>query len=243
MRRNGCRARAFVQNRGQSLFQIPPVSGEKGSDPRSALTASKHRRNRCRRVQQLAAELAARDLAQRDDGGLVLVRLDQRRGAERDLARAVGRGEGELEAVGKVLHAVVYGDACHGNPSGYLNSSSREARRTACCARDTRVACTTEIRSDNAASKRSLTIIYSNSRTCEISSRALAMRLAIASGASFPLDSKRLRSSASDGGRMKTPTMLGNMLRSCAAPCRSISSRTSWSPAGWLSIQRLLVPW
>src|SRR5258708_26996186 len=103
---------------------------------------SEPRRRGRRRIEQLAAELAARDLAQRDHGGLVLVRLDQRRRAERDLARAVGRSERELEAVGKVLHAVVDGDAGHGNLSGYLNSPSREARRTACCARDTRVACT-----------------------------------------------------------------------------------------------------
>src|SRR5258708_17738430 len=191
---------------------------------------SEHRRRGRRRIEQLAAELAARDLAKRDHGGLVLVGLDQRRRAERDLARAVGRRERELEAVGKLLHAVVNGDAGRGSFSSYLNSSSSEARRTACCARDTRAARTIEFRSVNAASKRSLTIIYSNSRTCEISSRVLAVRLAIVSGESFPRDSKRLRSSAREGGRMKIPTMCGKSLRTCAAPCQSISRRTSWSP-------------
>src|SRR5690349_12318301 len=80
-------------------------------------------RSRRRRVQQLLAHLAGGDLAQRDHGRLVLVRLHLRRGAQRDLARAVGRGERELEAVGKELDAVVHGDACHRKISGYLNSS------------------------------------------------------------------------------------------------------------------------
>src|ERR1700674_1555469 len=197
---------------------------------RRGFPALQDRRGRGRRIQQLAAHLARGDLAQRDDRRLVLVGLHERSGTQRDLARAVGCRERELEAVGEELDAVVDRDTRHEYLSGYLNSSSSEARRTACCARDTRAARTTAFRSESATSKRSLTIIYSNSRTCEISSRALAMRLAIASEESLPRASRRLRSSASEGGRMKIPTMWAKSARSCCAPCRSISSTTSWSP-------------
>src|SRR6185437_8196324 len=114
---------------------------------------SEHRRRRRGRVQQLLADLACRDLAQRDHGGRGLVRLHERRGAERDLARAVGGGERELEAVGKELGAVVDGDAGHGAVSGYLNSASSDARRTDCRSRATREARTTDCKSDTAASK------------------------------------------------------------------------------------------
>ena len=71
-------------------------------------------------LQHLDADLAGGDLAQRDDGGLVAVGLDQRRRAGADLARAIGRGERELEAVGDALQAVVDGDAGHADLRFFL---------------------------------------------------------------------------------------------------------------------------
>jgi hypothetical protein len=82
--------------------------------PRFCLPGLEDRRGRSRRVQQLAPDLAAGDFAQRDHGGLVLVGLDHGRRAEGDLACAVGRREGELEAVRQELDAVVDSDAGHG---------------------------------------------------------------------------------------------------------------------------------
>ena len=62
-------------------------------------------------LQHFGADLAGRDLAQRDHGRLVAVRLDQRRGAGAELSRAIRRGESELEAVADALEAVVNGDS------------------------------------------------------------------------------------------------------------------------------------
>src|SRR5438067_6943668 len=70
-------------------------------------------------LQDLGAHLASRDLAQRDDGHLVAVGLDERRGAGAELARTVGRGQCELEAVGDSLQAVIDGDASHRISSGF----------------------------------------------------------------------------------------------------------------------------
>src|SRR3990172_12064655 len=64
--------------------------------------------------QDFDADLADRDLAQRDHGELVAVRLAPRRCALTELARAVGRGERQLEAVRDSLEAIVNGNACHG---------------------------------------------------------------------------------------------------------------------------------
>src|SRR5512141_1723080 len=64
--------------------------------------------------QELDAHLAGGDLAQGDDRGLVPIGLDQRRGAGRDLAGAIGGGERELETVGDLVEAVVARDSGHG---------------------------------------------------------------------------------------------------------------------------------
>src|SRR5256885_7593172 len=64
-------------------------------------------------LQDLVADLAGRDLAQRDDGRLVAVGLDERRGAGAKLARAIGRSERQLEAVRHSLQAIVDGDTSH----------------------------------------------------------------------------------------------------------------------------------
>src|SRR5690606_26132979 len=69
-------------------------------------------------IEHLETDLPFRDLAQRDHRGLLAamtIGVDQRRGADRDLARAIGRGKRELEAVGNFLQAVFDGDACHGS--------------------------------------------------------------------------------------------------------------------------------
>src|SRR5438105_10912633 len=65
-------------------------------------------------LQHFGADLAGGDLAQRDHRRLVAVRLDERRGAGAELARAIGGGQRELEAVGDSLQAIVDGDASHG---------------------------------------------------------------------------------------------------------------------------------
>src|SRR5256885_4762148 len=71
-------------------------------------------------LQDLVADLAGRDLAQRDDGRLVAVGLDERRGAGAKLARAIGRSERQLEAVRHSLQAIVDGDTSHtGALSGF----------------------------------------------------------------------------------------------------------------------------
>ena len=72
--------------------------------------------------------------------------------------------------------------------------------------------------------------------------RAFASRLSIASGASVARDCRRRRSSASEGGRMKIPTICGSIARTCRAPCQSISSSTSLSPRSIPSIHLRLVP-
>src|SRR5687767_3729244 len=109
---HGGRGRAWTGVRFQFALLSESQDCELESDP--IYLSLQHRRRRRRRVQQLVADLARGDLAQRDHGGLVLVRLDQRRGPERDLARAVGGREGELEAIGEGLDAVVDSDAGHG---------------------------------------------------------------------------------------------------------------------------------
>ena len=106
--------------------------------------------------------------------------------AVRELARAVGRGERELEAVGDELEAIVNGDAGHGAFSSYLNSSMSFWRRTACWAR----AQPGRAHDGLQVRQRRLEVFFVNYifelRTCEISSRALARRCAITSGASWP---------------------------------------------------------
>src|SRR4051812_14499498 len=64
-------------------------------------------------LQHLGADFSRCDLAQGDDRGLVAVGLDHGRGAGAELARAVGRGEGEVEAVADALQAIVDGDSGH----------------------------------------------------------------------------------------------------------------------------------
>src|SRR3954471_4912664 len=73
---------------------------------------------RCRRrgifLQDLGADFSRRDLAQRDDRGLVAVGLDHGRGAGAELAGAIVCCEGKLKAVADALQAIVDGDAGHG---------------------------------------------------------------------------------------------------------------------------------
>jgi hypothetical protein len=66
------------------------------------------------RVEDFEADLAGGDFAQGDHGRLVAARFDQRRAAQRELAGAVGRGQGQLEAVGNELDAIINGDTGHG---------------------------------------------------------------------------------------------------------------------------------
>src|SRR6185436_478918 len=70
-------------------------------------------RSRLSLVQYLCPVLAGGELAQRDDGGLVAVRLQHRLSAVGDLARAVGRRERHVEAVRNDSQAIVDGNACH----------------------------------------------------------------------------------------------------------------------------------
>ena len=86
------------------------------------------------------------------------------RGAGAELARAVGRGQRELEAVGNSLQAVVDGDAGHG-----VSGISAVGRARAMMLAPARAL---------AVSKSLLIIAYSNSPAWAISSRALAMRRA-----------------------------------------------------------------
>src|SRR5436190_1980893 len=64
-------------------------------------------------LEDFGADLAGGDLAQGDHGRLVAIRLDQRARAGAELARAVSRGQRELEAVGNSLQAIVDGDSGH----------------------------------------------------------------------------------------------------------------------------------
>jgi hypothetical protein len=73
---------------------------EQGHGPLPGVRYSQDRRRGSRRIQQLLPHFSGGDLAQRDHGGLVLVGLDHRRRPERDLARAVRRGERQLETIG-----------------------------------------------------------------------------------------------------------------------------------------------
>src|SRR3954469_911527 len=80
-------------------------------------------------LEDFGADLAAGDLAQGDHGRLVAVRLDQRARAGAELARAIGGGQREVEAVGNSLQAVVDGDAGHGTSGeNELRSSRARAR-------------------------------------------------------------------------------------------------------------------
>ncbi|KGC61213.1 hypothetical protein DM47_2622 [Burkholderia mallei] len=63
-------------------------------------------------LQHFDADLAGRDLAQRDDRRLVAA-FDLRRMALRELPRAVGGGERQFEAVRNLLQAVFNGNASH----------------------------------------------------------------------------------------------------------------------------------
>ena len=75
------------------------------------------------------ADLARFDFAQCDHGGLVAVErvdVDLRRATGGELAGAVGRCQGELEAVRDSFQAVFYGDAGHGQ------SCSRKAKYSGC---------------------------------------------------------------------------------------------------------------
>ncbi len=81
--------------------------------PRPAATVLLQRHGRRDLVQHLDADLACSHFAQRDDRGLVAVGVDERRCARRDLARPVGGGERQLEAIGNPGKYVVDGDAGH----------------------------------------------------------------------------------------------------------------------------------
>src|SRR5882672_4347556 len=77
-------------------------------------------------LEDFGADLAGRDLAQSDDGGLVAVRLDQRARARAELARAVGRRQRELEAVRNSLQAIVDGDPGHGALGSFFADDVRQ---------------------------------------------------------------------------------------------------------------------
>src|SRR3970282_2304229 len=110
-------------------------------------------------LEHLGADLAGRDLAQRDDRELVAVGLDERRGAGAELARAVGRRQRELEAIGDSLEAIVDGNSGHGFPGG--QGLARSASITLASSR-------------RAVSKSLLIIAYWNSPACASSSRAFS---------------------------------------------------------------------
>ena len=64
-------------------------------------------------VDHRLVDLAIGDFAQRDHGRLVVVADDGRLRALRDLTRALGRHQDELEAVVHHFEAIFYGNACH----------------------------------------------------------------------------------------------------------------------------------
>ena len=67
--------------------------------------------------------LPAASSRKREHGRLVAHVLEQRRAALRELARAVGRDQRELETVGDALEAIVYGDS--GHRSGFSRSGDQ----------------------------------------------------------------------------------------------------------------------
>ena len=66
-------------------------------------------------VEHFHAHFTERNFAQCDHGGLILSAVHQRRGAHSQLPRAISRCEGQFEAVGNLLDAIVYRNACHKN--------------------------------------------------------------------------------------------------------------------------------
>ena len=60
--------------------------------------------------------MALGDLAQGDDGGLVILPRDARVGTDVELPGALGRHQHQLEAVFHVVETVFYGDAGHALP-------------------------------------------------------------------------------------------------------------------------------
>src|SRR5262245_3616317 len=149
-------------------------------------------------LEDFVADLAGRDLAQRDHGGLVLVRLDQRRCAGAELARPVSRCERQLESVRKSLQAVFNGNACH--VLSLLQFGVMDPAQRALRARSARITSSMRFR---ASSKSLLIIAYWNSSAWLSSSRACAIRSAITSSGSCPRTRMRRSSSSIDGGRMK----------------------------------------
>ena len=84
------------KNKWHSQISTDPCSGKVGA------------------VKHFQADLACGDFAQRDHGRLVAIGFHQRRATLCQLARAIGRSEGQLKTVVNIFHAVVYGNACHG---------------------------------------------------------------------------------------------------------------------------------
>ena len=153
-----------------------------------------------------------------------------------ELARAVGRGERQLEAVGDALQAVVNGDAGHGLLVRGIWTGFRDGRSScivpggAAARRQPRTL--DRDRSRRASSKSLLIITYSNSAAWLISSAASPRRRRITASESWPRARMRRSSSAIDGGRMKMPMRVRDTgCRTCCAPCQSISSRRSWPRA------------
>ncbi len=106
-------------------------------------------------VQHFDADLAGGHFAQGDDRGLVAVGVEQRRGAGRDLPRAVGGGERQFETVGDAREAVLDRDACHVDlqVSGFRSWASAFAWRTCWRAAVRRAARTMTERSSTARAK------------------------------------------------------------------------------------------
>src|SRR6476620_2221491 len=145
--------------------------------------------------QYLGANFSRRDLAQRDHRRLVAVGLDHGRGAGAELAGAVGRGEGEMEAVVDAFQAIVDCDSGHVTfpEIQLLRRRSRTMRSSSALA----------------VSKSLLIIRYSKSPACAISACALASRLAMTVSEACPRARSRRSSSSTEGGRMKMPTQSG----------------------------------
>ena len=150
-------------------------------------------------------------------------------------ARAVGRGEHELEAVRDLGEAVFDGDAGHGSfrcRGERFRAGSRAAKTAGwlrCwAAYFRRWEWTIAFRSKSAVSNNALIITKSKCRACATSSRGI-----LPCAARSPRGRPRrgaaaaARSSSQLGGRMKISTALGNSCLICSAPCQSISSTTS----------------
>src|SRR6185295_14123186 len=92
--------------------------------PRPEQVVAGHRRSDRAQVEQvfdrlvalgedLFVHVAVGDLTERDDRRLVVLPVDHRMGAVRELASALRRNEHELEHVRDLLEAIFYGDAGH----------------------------------------------------------------------------------------------------------------------------------